>query len=122
MPAGYKLCSLNRAEKVGLIRKMLKVRYVRGAPMTGVLSDMYKKSHQVRLGLLILAFSVFFSILIYPSIALAVDVILTWDPTSGADGYRLFYRKEGNSYDYNSPDWEAAATTATVTDRNDRSH
>jgi hypothetical protein len=75
----------------------------------------YRKYYNCRPGLLILAVFVFFSILIYPSIASAADVTLAWNASSGADGYRLFSREEGGSYDYSSPDWEGTATTGTVT-------
>jgi hypothetical protein len=83
--------------------------------MGDCLGKKYKKYYSTRPYLLILAICVFFFIPIYPSIALAVDVTLAWDASSGADGYRLFSREEGQSYNYNWPDWEGADTTGTVT-------
>ena len=62
------------------------------------LGNKYIKYYPTRADLLILMIYVFFSILIYPSIALADDVTLAWDASSGADGYRLFSREEGQSY------------------------
>jgi len=44
----------------------------------------------------------------------ADQVTLAWDASSGADGYRLFYRQDGQSYDYSSPDWEGASTNCTI--------
>jgi len=73
------------------------------------------KKNNIRLGLLILAFSVFLSILFCASVAFAVvDVTLAWDASSGANGYRLFYREDGQNYDYTSPDWEGTGTTCTI--------
>jgi len=75
----------------------------------------YTKSNIIRPGLLLLAFTVFFSILSCASVAFGqVDVSLAWDASSGADGYRLFYREDGHIYNYGSPDWEGTATTCTV--------
>ena len=83
--------------------------------MGGIFAIKYIKSYISRPGLLILALFVCFSILIYPSIASAADVTLAWNASSGADGYRLFSREQGQSYNYNSPDWEGTETTGTVT-------
>ncbi len=44
----------------------------------------------------------------------SAQVTLAWDASSGADGYRLFYREEGQSYTYNSPDWEGTGTTCII--------
>jgi len=57
----------------------------------------------------------FFSIFIFFSLnAHAAQVTLAWDAASRADGYRLFYRQDGQSYNYSSPAWEGAGTTCTV--------
>ena len=47
----------------------------------------------------------------------AEEVILAWDANSETDlsGYRIFYRQEGQSYDYDNPIWQGIATTCTVT-------
>jgi PKD repeat protein len=75
----------------------------------------YRKSHITRFALTILLFIVFIFILFCPAVASAVvDVTLAWDASSGADGYRLFYREEGQSYTYNSPDWEGTGTTCII--------
>ncbi len=83
--------------------------------MGTVFAYSYTKSNNIRPGLLFLAFTVFFSILSCASVAFGqVDVSLAWDASSGADGYRLFYREDGHIYNYGSPDWEGTATTCTV--------
>jgi Ca-dependent carbohydrate-binding module xylan-binding/K319L-like, PKD domain len=48
----------------------------------------------------------------------AMDVTLQWDPNSEPDlaGYRLFYRGEGQSYNYSNPSWEGTDTTCTIYD------
>ena len=66
----------------------------------------YIKSNFNRLEIFLFAFIVFIYILSNASLALAaVNVTLQWNASSGADGYRLFYRQDGQSYDYGSPDW-----------------
>ena len=75
----------------------------------------YRKSHITRFALAILLVIVFVSILFCPSVASAVvDVTLAWDASSGADGYRLFYREDGQNYDYSSRDWEGIGTTCII--------
>jgi len=74
-----------------------------------------ENSYITRFALTILLFIVFISILFCPAVASAVvDVTLAWDASSGADGYRLFYRAEGQSYTYNAPDWEGTGTTCII--------
>lgn len=48
--------------------------------------------------------------------ASAAPITLTWDPpSSGAvEGYKLFYRHEGQDYDYSQPVWEGSTTTCTI--------
>ena len=82
--------------------------------MRTAFSSMYKKSHNISPGILALAFAVFLSILLCTSVAFALDITLAWDATSGADGYRVFYREDGQSYNYLSPAWEGDATTCTI--------
>ena len=75
----------------------------------------YRKSYITRFALAVLLFIVLISILFCPTVASAVvDVTLAWDASSGADGYRLFYREDGQSYDYDTPDWEGGGTTCTI--------
>ena len=46
----------------------------------------------------------------------SLDVTLAWDPNSENDlaGYRIFYREEGQSYNYEEPAWEGSETTCTI--------
>jgi PKD repeat protein len=75
----------------------------------------YRKSHITRFAFAILLLIVFISILFCPAVASAVvDVTLAWNASSGATGYRLFYREDGQNYDYNSPDWEGSGTTCII--------
>jgi hypothetical protein len=55
-----------------------------------------------------------FSILCIIVPAHGASVTLAWDASSGADGYRLFYREDGQSYNYGSPDWEGPSTTCSI--------
>jgi len=60
-------------------------------------------------------------LLLSPHSARAADVTLAWDANTEADlaGYRIFYREEGQNYDYNNPGWEGTATTCTISALND---
>ena len=79
------------------------------------LAKTYRKTYITRFALAIFLFVVFISILFCPTVASAVvDVTLAWNASSGADGYRLFYREEGQNYNYNSPDWEGTGTTCII--------
>ena len=76
----------------------------------------YIKSYTKRPITLFLTCAVFLSILFCASVAIAaVDVTLAWDPSTGANGYRVFYRIDGQSYNYSLPNWEGPGTTCTVT-------
>ena len=46
----------------------------------------------------------------------SLDVKLTWEANSEKNlaGYRIFYREEGQSYNYDSPTWEGSETTCTI--------
>ncbi len=57
-------------------------------------------------------------VLAYSSAAHAAQVTLAWDvPVTGPpDGYRVFSRLEGQSYDYSEPAWQGSATTSTLSD------
>ena len=47
----------------------------------------------------------------------SLDVKLAWNPNSERDlvaGYRIFYREEGQSYNYEEPAWEGSETTCTI--------
>lgn len=48
---------------------------------------------------------------------LAADVTLAWDANNPTpDGYRLFMRVDGQSYDYTNPAWQGPETTCTIAD------
>jgi hypothetical protein len=49
--------------------------------------------------------------------ALAAEVSLQWDANeSPPEGYRAFYRTEGQPYDYSAPAWNGTETTCTISD------
>ena len=50
-----------------------------------------------------------------PASAEAAKVTLAWDASNTAsDGYRVYMRTEGQSYNYNTPVWSGAATTCSI--------
>jgi hypothetical protein len=61
-----------------------------------------------------LIFVSFFCALFFTTIASARDIKLAWDASNSADGYRLFYREQGEQYDYMRPAWEGSATQCRV--------
>ena len=42
------------------------------------------------------------------------DYFLVWPANENAVGYRVFYREEGQSFDFNFPDWEGTETSCTL--------
>lgn len=43
------------------------------------------------------------------------QVSLQWDPNNpNPDGYRMFMRLDGHSYDFSSPVWEGTSQTCTI--------
>ena len=53
-------------------------------------------------------------IFILPTMAIARDVTLAWDPSTDASGYRLYARERGESYAYNDPEWQGTSSQCTV--------
>lgn len=64
----------------------------------------------------LLVFVVSFLILLSPNTACPVDVTLAWDANTEENlaGYKIFYRENGQSYDYYNPAWEGADTICTI--------
>ena len=55
------------------------------------------------------------------STAIAASVTLAWDAVDGSiDGYRVFARKSGASYNYSQPAWKGTATTCTINNLEDQ--
>jgi hypothetical protein len=52
--------------------------------------------------------------------AYSMEITLAWDAVTDVDlaGYRIFYRVDGEIYDYNSPAWEGIDTNCTITNLN----
>ena len=54
----------------------------------------------------------------YVTSGYAADVTLKWTPNNEPNlaGYMVFYRQEGQSYDYTSPYWETTDSMCTIYD------
>jgi len=64
-------------------------------------------------------FKVLFFVIIFLStanVAHCLDLHFAWDANTEPDlaGYRVFYRQEGQNYDYNNPAWQGTQTTCTI--------
>jgi Bacterial TSP3 repeat len=70
--------------------------------------------------LLLLTFAIVF--FLFPQNVYSLDTTLVWDPNSEENlaGYRIFYREDGQSYDYEQPAWEGSKTTCTIYNLNDK--
>jgi hypothetical protein len=81
----------------------------------------YRKGYVLRFGLMGLMGAMSFLILSYASAAHAVQLSLAWDPpaTGTVDGYRVFSRLAGQSYNYSQPAWQGTATTCTLSNLQD---
>ncbi len=84
----------------------------------------FKKNSSILLGLKLIAHTCknFFSILLTMAIILlsiataqAAQVTLAWDANTPApEGYRIFLRSDGSTYNYASPAWSGSATSCTI--------
>ena len=94
---------------------------IEGAVMNQSAEKKYRKGYVLRFHLMSLLGAVFFFILSYSSAAYAIQVSLAWDPpaTGTPDGYRLFYRLQGQSYNYSQPAWQGSTTTGTISNLQD---
>ena len=67
--------------------------------------------------LAIMVFSVLISSFLFltPTLSLSAQVTMKWDANKPApQGYRLFQRIQGQTYNYKKPVWTGSATTATI--------
>ena len=63
----------------------------------------------------IIGLTLFSLLYLYCSTIHASQVSLAWDPSdSDVDGYNVYMRSEGQSYDYSSPAWSGSSTTCTI--------
>ncbi|MBW2740052.1 MAG: hypothetical protein JRE64_14680, partial [Deltaproteobacteria bacterium] len=62
-----------------------------------------------------------FILLLSPQNVYSLDATLVWDPNSEENlaGYRIFYREDGQSYDYKDPAWEGTETMCITDDLKD---
>ena len=58
-----------------------------------------------------------FIILFFANIGHCLDLSFAWDANTEPDlaGYRIFYKENGQDYDYSDPAWQGTETTATIT-------
>jgi len=63
---------------------------------------------------------IFFIILVLlPAFSIAAQVTMAWDPNDPTpDGYRIYQRTEGQTYDYSQPVWTGTDTTGTIDNLN----
>jgi len=76
-----------------------------------------ERPHSPVLFTLIFGFTLFLSVfLCYTGAAYASEVSLIWDPVIHPElgGYKMFHRKQSQTYDYTSPIWVGTETTCTV--------
>ena len=67
--------------------------------------------------LLQVSFLLFSIVFLSPAtIAHGFELSFAWDANTEPDlaGYRVFYRQEGQNYDYNNSDWQGTETTCTI--------
>lgn len=57
----------------------------------------------------------------FPKDVYSVDLTLVWDEISEEDlsGYKIFYREEGQSYNYAEPAWEGTEKTCIIYNLNE---
>lgn len=68
---------------------------------------------RIRFGALLTLIGAF--CLCLPTLSPAAQVSLAWEPTQPApEGYRLYQRTQGQTYDYDQPVWSGTQTSATV--------
>jgi hypothetical protein len=58
----------------------------------------------------------FFITFFFPSLLMAMDVDLEWEPSSDPNvvGYRLYVREDIEDYNYSFPEWEGAHSRGTI--------
>ena len=107
---------IRNAQKVRIKTKNLILRGDKGLLMGTECAYTYKKSHKIIFVVGLSALAIYLSIFFYASVASAapLDITLSWYASSGADGYRLFCREDGQNYNYSSPDWEGTGTSGTI--------
>jgi Fibronectin type III domain len=74
-----------------------------------------RQSHRRRLVPLCLAWAAFILVLASGTLAHALEVSFAWDPNvDPVDGYRVYSRQEGQTYNYSQPAWQGPSTTCTI--------
>ncbi|MEJ2155550.1 MAG: hypothetical protein P8X96_09460, partial [Desulfobacteraceae bacterium] len=91
--------------------------FQRRQPLFSAILDMATGFHRPFLcGKRRIAVAIAFSALLFTTYAQAAQVTLAWDANNPTpDGYRIFQRLDGDSYDFSSPVWPQAGDDATQT-------
>jgi hypothetical protein len=76
----------------------------------------YRFNYSFLFGFILLTLN--FSFFIIPDASAATQASLQWEPNTESDlaGYRVFYREQNQSYDYENPSWEGIDTYCTIYD------
>jgi hypothetical protein len=79
------------------------------------MKQLKKRKQSINLKLILLFFFIFFC---FVSSLHAMDITLQWSPNSEPDvaGYKVYYREQNQSYNYNVPYWESIEPTCTIYD------
>jgi hypothetical protein len=79
------------------------------------MKQFHKRGRTINLKLLLLFLFIFFC---FVSSLHAMDITLQWTPNNEPDvaGYQVFYREQGQSYNYSDPYWETVEPECTIYD------
>ena len=79
------------------------------------MKQLQKRKRSTNLKLILLFFFIFFC---FVSSIHAMDITLQWTPNNEPDvaGYKIFFREESQTYNYNAPYWETIEAKCTIYD------
>lgn len=79
------------------------------------MKQLQKRNRYINLKLILLFLFIFFC---FVSSLHAMDISLQWTPNSEPDvaGYKVYYREQSQSYNYNAPYWETIEPKCTIYD------
>jgi hypothetical protein len=112
MVMGYRRNGANEKEIIKIRRVRSKITQVESLFNCGAHKKLYLFSPWNYLLIFIL---LFFS---FVTSGYAIDVTLKWNPNNDSNiaGYTVFYRQEGQSYNYTNPYWETTDPACTIYD------
>src|SRR5512139_3328643 len=98
---------------------MCEFNVIEGAIMNQRVENGYRKGYGLTFGLMGLMGLISLLVLSHGSAAYATQVTLAWSPPgdgSVVNGYRIYSRLEGQTYNYSQPTWQGATPTSTIAD------